>query len=118
MRRWPSDAANSPGPRSDRGAEALAARLLARLDGEFYDPAGRQVFRRASPGRRPGCLHGLPRPGTPPAAEALALLAGPPGERAGDIAAGLLDSLDEESVQAPGDELLALAVFAARQPGK
>jgi uncharacterized protein YyaL (SSP411 family) len=101
----------------DKGAEELAARLLARLDRDFYDPAGRRYL-GAPPGPAPGMFVRPPASGDPPGPEALALLTGAPGERAGDIAAGLLDSLDEESVQAPGDELLALAVFGGNGPGK
>ena len=71
---------------SDRGADALAARLLARLDREFYDPAGRRYF-GAPPGPAPGIFVRPFASGDPPGAEALALLAGAPGERAGDIAA-------------------------------
>ncbi|HXQ80622.1 MAG TPA: DUF255 domain-containing protein [Opitutaceae bacterium] len=101
----------------DKAADALAARLLARLDKVFYDPASRRYF--ASP---PGPIAGIfVRPfasGDPPGAEALALLSGGPRERAAEIAGGLLDSLDEANVRAPGDALLALGLFAEAEPGK
>jgi hypothetical protein len=49
----------------------------------------------------------------PPCAGALALLSGAPHAKA--IAAALSNSLEETSAQAPGDQLLALAVFAGRE---
>jgi uncharacterized protein YyaL (SSP411 family) len=101
---------------NDKGAGALAARLLARLDKEFYDPGSRRYF-GAPPGPAPGIFVRPFASGDPPGAEVLALLAGEPRERARDIAAGLLDSLDDANVQAPGDQLLAIALFAQGEPG-
>jgi len=49
--------------------------------------------------------------GDPPSAEALALEAAAPKTNA--IAAALSDSLEETNAQAPGDELLGLAMVAA-----
>jgi hypothetical protein len=46
----------------------------------------------------------------------LALLAGVP--HAGTVAAALSGSLDESSAQAPGDQLLALASFAAQDSAR
>jgi hypothetical protein len=54
----------------------------------------------------------------PEAPESLALLSGPRPERARALASGLLDSLDEANAQAPGDQLLALALYAEGPGGK
>jgi hypothetical protein len=56
--------------------------------------------------------------GDPPGAEAQAILAGAGRARAADLAAGLLDALDEESVQSPGDQLLALELFSEGEPAR
>jgi len=101
----------------DKGADALATRLLARLDKEFYDPVGRRYF-ATPPGPKAGIFVRPFASGDPPGAEALALLSGGPRERARELAGGLLESLDEANVQAPGDALLALALFADGEPGK
>jgi len=101
----------------DKEAGALADRFLARLDREFYDPGSRRYF--AAPAEpRPGIFVRPFASGDPPGAEALALLAGAPRERARDIAAGLLDELDEANVQSPGDDLLALEFFAEGGPAR
>jgi uncharacterized protein YyaL (SSP411 family) len=102
---------------NDKGAGALAERMLARLDNEFFDPGSRRYF-GAPPGPTAGIFVRPFASGDPPGAEILALLAGEPRERARDIAAGLLDSLDDANVQAPGDQLLALALFAEGEPAK
>jgi len=101
----------------DKGADALASRLLTRLDKEYYDPISRRYF-GAPAGPQAGFFVRPFASGDPPSAEALALEAGSPRARAGEIAAGLLDALDETNAQAPGDELLALALFAERPPGR
>jgi hypothetical protein len=48
----------------------------------------------------------------------MAIQAGTNRGRAGDLATGLLDSLDEASPQAPGDQLLALGLFAEGEPSR
>lgn len=101
----------------DKTADEIAARLLARLDQEFYDPGSRRYF-GAPPGPKAGIFVRPFASGEPPGPEALALLAGEPREKATDIAAGLLDSLDDANVQAPGDQLFSLAVFAGGEPAK
>jgi uncharacterized protein len=102
---------------NDKGAGALAGVLLAQLDKGFYDPGSRRYF-AAPPGPKAGIFVRPFASGDPPGAEALALIAGEPRERAGEIAAGLLDSLDDANVQAPGDQVLSLALFAEGEPGK
>jgi len=101
----------------DKGADALAARLLDRLDKLFYDSNGRRYF-GAPPEPKAGVFVRPYASGDPPGAEALVLMDGGPRERAREIAGGLLDALDEANVQAPGDELLALALFADTEAGK
>jgi len=95
----------------EKGADALADRILARLDRDFYDPGSRRYF-GAPAGPAPGMFVRPFASGEPPGAEAMAILAGTSRARAGDLAAGLLDSLDEGSPQSPGDQLLALGFFA------
>jgi uncharacterized protein YyaL (SSP411 family) len=94
-----------------REAEALAGLLLARLDARFYDPAGSVYFGAPFP-PGPGFFMRPYAAEDPPSAGPLALLADAPHAPA--VAAALSRSLDESSAQAPGDQLLALAVFAAR----
>jgi uncharacterized protein YyaL (SSP411 family) len=101
----------------DNAAAKLADHLLARLDAEYFDPIGRRYF-GAPRALRPGLFTRPYAWGEPEAPEALALLAGPSPEQARAIAGGLLDSLDEANAQAPGDQLLALALYAGLQGGK
>jgi uncharacterized protein YyaL (SSP411 family) len=101
----------------DKAADALAVRLLARLDRQFYDPNSRRYF-GAPPGPEAGFFVRPFASGDPPGPEALALQAGIAGQRAGEIAGGLLVSLDDANVQAPGDQLLALALFARGEAGR
>ncbi|HMD60972.1 MAG TPA: hypothetical protein VKG78_06055, partial [Opitutaceae bacterium] len=101
----------------DPGADALASRLLERLRLDYFDPSSRRYF-GATAAPAAGLFVRPFASGDPPGAEALALLAGPGRERSRDIAAGLLDSLDEAGAQAPGDQLLALASFAEDEPAR
>jgi hypothetical protein len=97
----------------DKEAAALADRLLAQLDARFYDPAASVYFGAPNP---PGAGFFI-RPlsaDDPPSAESVALPAGAP--HASAIAAALSDSLEETSAQAPGDQLLALALYST--PGR
>ncbi len=96
-------------------AAALSTLLLSRLDALFYDPAGGTYFGSTKP-PGPGLFMRPYAGDEPPAAVSLALLAGAP--RAGAVAAALSGSLDESNVQAPGDQLLALAGFAARDSAR
>jgi hypothetical protein len=97
--------------------DRLAARLLARLDDLFYDPASRHYF--STPASPPaGIFTRTLAAGDPPAPESLVLMAGGADDRAKAISDAQLDSLDEENVQAPGDQLLALALFAGRGSGR
>jgi uncharacterized protein YyaL (SSP411 family) len=98
----------------DRGAAALADRMLAQLDARFYDPAGGAYFGAPTP---PGTAFFI-RPAQsedPPTAAFLAVEAGDP--HAGAVAASILQSIADASAQAPGDQLLALADYA-RGPSK
>ncbi len=101
----------------DKGAGSLADRLLARLDRGFYDPVSRRYF-AAPAGTAQGMFVRPFASGDPPGAEAQAILAGAGRARAADLAAGLLDALDEESVQSPGDQLLALELFSEGEPAR
>lgn len=99
----------------DADAAALASLLLGQLDAQFLEPVA-------------GVYFGSPRPPGPglfmrpfagddsPSAAPLSLLAGDP--HSGIVAAALSASLDESSVQAPGDQLLALSVFAGQGPAR
>jgi uncharacterized protein len=101
----------------DKAAGVLADRLLRRLDAAYYDVITRRFFGAPS-GPRPGLFVRPFATGEPLAPEALALWAGPAPDRARNLAGGLLDSLDEASAEAPGDQLLALALFAAGPGGR
>lgn len=91
-------------------AEALAARLLARA-GQLYFAAGSGRY-YATPVELPvGFFARPPAVGDAPAAEALAILAGAPKEQAQAMAAALAASVEEAGAPAPGDVLLALALF-------
>lgn len=96
----------------DKAANALADRLLVRLDALYYDAVTRRYF-GALETARPGVFVRPFAVGEPLAPESLALFARPAPDRARNLAGGLLDTLDESSAQAPGDQLLALADFAA-----
>ncbi len=96
---------------TDKASLELSDRLLAQLDARYLDPASGAFFGAPKP---PGTGFFM-RPfgvGDPPSPESLAVEAGGPHAR--DIAGGLSESLEETSAQAPGDQLLALALFLAR----
>jgi uncharacterized protein YyaL (SSP411 family) len=99
----------------DKDAAALATLLLAQLDARFYDPATGVYFGAPKP-PGPGLFMRPLAAEDPPSAGPLALLAGAPHAQA--AAASLSASLDESSAQAPGDQHLALALFAAREPAR
>jgi len=87
-------------------AEVLATRLLARATTLFYDAAhGR--FLAAPATLPPGLFVRAPAAGDPPSAEALALLAGAPGDQAAALAKSLAAAIDG-GIPTPGDVLLAL----------
>jgi uncharacterized protein YyaL (SSP411 family) len=94
----------------DSEASALSSRLLSRLDSQFLDAASSRYFAGALP-LGPGLFMRPLAAGDPPSAEALALEAAAP--QADAIAAALSDSLEETNAQAPGDELLGLALVVA-----
>jgi hypothetical protein len=98
------------GATGDGDARALSSLLLSRLDSQFYDAASHRYFACALP-LGPGLFLRPMAAGDAPSAQSLALIAGAP--RGGEIAAALSDSLDESNAQAPGDDLLGLALFAA-----
>jgi uncharacterized protein YyaL (SSP411 family) len=95
----------------DREAAALAEKLLSQLDSRFYDPASGAYFGAPNP---PGAGFFIRPFGAedPPSAESLAVPAGAPHAR--EVASGLSASLEESSAQAPGDQLLALALYSAQ----
>jgi uncharacterized protein YyaL (SSP411 family) len=97
----------------DREAGALADRLLDRLDAVFLGPSGGRFFACASPAPAGLFLRPLAA-GDPPSAECLAIAA---GSRSSErIAAALSDGLEDTAAQAPGDQLLAIRLFAGRRP--
>jgi uncharacterized protein YyaL (SSP411 family) len=100
---------------NDRDAAAFATLLLAQLDARFYDPASSVYFGAPKP-PGPGLFMRPLAAEDPPTAGPLALLANASHARAS--AAALSASLDESSAQAPGDQLLALALFAGRDSAK
>jgi uncharacterized protein YyaL (SSP411 family) len=93
----------------DRDARRLALLLLSRLDGQFYDPSSNRYFACPLP-LGPGQFLRPMAAGDPPSAPSLALIADAPHAQA--IAAALSDSLEETNAQAPGDDLLGLALYA------
>jgi uncharacterized protein YyaL (SSP411 family) len=97
----------------DKDAAALATRLLDQLDARYFDPVGHAYFGAPKP-LPPGFFIRPPGAEDPPSAEALALPAR--AEHAAAVAAQLSESLEETSAQAPGDQLLALALFAGEGP--
>jgi uncharacterized protein YyaL (SSP411 family) len=104
------DYANTLG---DTSADELAGKLLARLDLQFYDHASRHFF-SAPPQAGPGIFVRTLVDGDVPAPESLALLSGEAAEMGRALSGAQLDSLDEENPQAPGDQLLALALATGR----
>jgi uncharacterized protein YyaL (SSP411 family) len=96
---------------NDRSAAALADRLLSQLDARFYDPASCTYFGAPAPTGEGFFIRPFPAD-DPPSAESLALTAGAPHVKA--VAAALSASLEESSAQAPGDQLLALALCSAQ----
>jgi uncharacterized protein YyaL (SSP411 family) len=99
----------------DPAAEILARRLLATLDRLYYDPIGSRYY--AAPAvLGPGLFARPVASEDPPSAVSLALMAGDPHATA--IAAALSDSLSETDAQAPGTDLLALALFSSADAAK
>jgi uncharacterized protein YyaL (SSP411 family) len=100
-----------------KAAGDLADRLLARLDVVYFDPVTRRYF-AAAEAARPGLFVRPYAVAEPLAPESLALFAVPAPDRARNLAGGLLDSLDEGNVQAPGEQLLALIIYAGGQAAR
>jgi uncharacterized protein YyaL (SSP411 family) len=96
---------------NSRAAGALADRLLAQLDARFYDPATCTYYGAPTPPGAGFFIRPFPAD-DPPTAESLALTAGAPHVKA--VAAALSQSLEESSAQAPGDQLLSLALCSAQ----
>jgi uncharacterized protein YyaL (SSP411 family) len=96
---------------NDRGALELSGRLLTQLDARFLDPASGAYFGAPHP-PGPGFFIRPFGAEDPPSPESLAVSAGSLHSR--NVAAALSESLEESSAQAPGDQLLALALFLAR----
>jgi uncharacterized protein YyaL (SSP411 family) len=97
----------------DKAAASLANQLLAQLDARYYDPVSRAYFAAPKPAA-PGFFIRPFGAGDPPEAESMALPARAP--HAASIAEALSESLEEASIQAPGDQLLALAYFSGEGP--
>jgi len=99
----------------DPAADILARRLLATLDRLYYDPIG-SIYYAAPAALGPGLFARPVASEDPPSAVSLALMAGDPHATA--IAAALSDSLSETNAQAPGSDLLALALFSRADAAK
>jgi uncharacterized protein YyaL (SSP411 family) len=95
----------------DKAASALADKLLFQLDQRFYDKAGGAYFGAPLPLAQGFFIRPVPAD-DPPSAESLAMPAGAPHVRA--LAAAMSQSLEESSAQAPGDQLLALALCSVQ----
>ncbi len=96
---------------NDKAASTLADKLLNQLDARFYDKASGAYFGAPLPPGQGFFIRPLPAD-DPPSAESLAMPAGAPHVKA--LAAALSESLEESSAQAPGDQLLALALCSAQ----
>jgi uncharacterized protein YyaL (SSP411 family) len=95
----------------DRDSGALADRVLSQLDARFLEATAGSYYGAPDP---PGAAFFM-RPSEsedPPTASCLAVSAGVPGS--GTVAAAILKSIQEANAQAPGDQLLALAIQASR----
>ncbi len=91
-------------------ADALATRLLERAGQVFFAARGGRYY--ATSAELPAGIFARPLAGgEAPTAEPLAILAGVPKEQAQAMAAALSASLEEMAAPAPGDILLALALF-------
>jgi uncharacterized protein len=93
---------------NDPEAAALSSRLLAQLDARFFD-AVNGIFLGAPTPPGPGFFVRPNSADDPPSAESLSVPAGDAHARS--VAAALSESFEDGSVQAPGDELLALALY-------
>ncbi|HEY4988347.1 MAG TPA: DUF255 domain-containing protein [Opitutaceae bacterium] len=93
---------------NDPEAAALSSRLLAQLDARFFDAAN-SIFLGAPAPPGPGFFIRPNAADDPPSAESLSVPAGDAHGRS--VAAALSESFEEGSVQAPGDELLALSLY-------
>jgi hypothetical protein len=97
----------------DMSANIMAGKCLVRLDLQFYDPISRHYF-SAPAEAAPGIFVRTLVDGDVPAPESLALLAGETAEMTKALSGAQLDSLDEGNPQAPGDQLLALALATGK----
>jgi uncharacterized protein len=98
----------------DKAAMELAGRVLDQLDARYLDPATGAFFGAANP-PGPGFFMRPPGGDDPPSAESLAVSAHDAHAQA--IAAALSESLEDSSAQAPGDQLLAIALYRNAGPG-
>jgi uncharacterized protein YyaL (SSP411 family) len=97
----------------DADSVKLTNALLVQLASRYFDPASNAYF-GAPAASGPGFFMRPMAVGDPPAAESMALPAR--AVHATAIAAQLSESLDESSLQAPGDQLLGLAFFSGLGP--
>jgi hypothetical protein len=93
----------------------LSRRVLDQLDALYLDPATGAFFGAPSP-PGPGFFMRPLGADDPPSAESLAVAAHDAHAQA--IAAALSESLEESSPQAPGDQLLAIALYGLAGPGE
>jgi len=100
---------------NDKPAMELSRRVLDRLDALYLDPATGAFFGAPNP-PGPGFFMRPLGADDPPSAESLAVAAHDAHSQA--IAAALSESLEESSAQAPGDQLLAIALYGLAGPGE
>jgi uncharacterized protein len=98
----------------DKEALDLSNRLLAQLDARYLDPASSAFFGAPNPAG-PGFFIRPFSADDPPSPEFLAVASS--DSHGGAIAAALSDGLEESSAQAPGDQLLAIALYSAAASG-
>jgi len=99
----------------DKVARDLADKFLAQLSSRYFDPVGGAYFAATRP-LGPGFFFRPYGAEEAPSAEALALTARAINSTA--VAAQLSAALEESSLQAPGDLLLALAYYSNDSPSR
>jgi len=97
---------------NDSAAGELSSKLLEQLDARFYGQASHSYFGAPDPAGNGFFMRPFAA-GDPPTAESLAVLAKSKNTNA--IASSMLRDLNESSPQAPGDQLLALAILETRE---
>jgi len=97
----------------DPEAAKLTNKLLVQMATRYFDPSTSTYFGALAP-LAPGFFMRPAASEDPPTAASMSLPAR--AIHATALAAQLSESLDETSIQAPGDQLLALAFFSGEGP--